>query len=277
MADILLFTLRTGDYMKTLKVMTTNCGTVRTATLADDGEITFHDGSKSTAHLDLGIKAQSVLVAMNMFKDVFTKFSSTSTQASLFNWAIECLNGDKPNAHTAHIFYNLAGKKSVVMLNGDEHMFVKVGSSITSKATGNKYPNRYSYIDTMGHGFIEYIHYSNKRRVANFVDGSYWEIIVNDQVFNAMCIAYAKYNGKLTAAKWFTERYFTCIATRNLTNDLSLDAGFASSMHDKAPIFSDCRSAPYTVKNTVLYCALALAFIFLLGSCFLLNQCVGAP
>lgn len=265
--------------MKTLALMTSNCGTVRTATLADDGEIIFSDGSKSTEHIDKGFSAATVFVAMWMHKDALLRYKPASAHSSMFNNTIRALGNDRPTAVTAHIFSELMGKNSVVMLDGTEYYFVSNDGRKVARPSGNVYRDRYNYADVADYSFIDYVMYRNSRRVANFNDGSAWEIAVDAGTFDLMCRRYQESDNKgKNTGEWFKAWYFI-----GLTNDLAAanaKSHYAEQLnifnYDASPIFCDDAPEPSSFTRGVLYGVCAVAFILFMSSAYMFNQCFGA-
>lgn len=263
--------------MKTLTLMSSNCGTVRTAKLADDGEITFADGSTSTEHIDLGFSAETVFVAMWMHREALLRYKPAAAQSAMFNITMLALGSGSPTINTAHIFSELMGKNSVVMLDGTEYYFVSNDGRKVARPSGNKYPNRYRYIDVSQHTFIEYVQYTTKRRIAHFIDGSSWEIVVSDEVFNTMCHRYEFDRSKgANTGEWFKAWYFI-----GLTNDLAAELGKEKRQlnvfnYDASPIFCDDAPEPSSFTRGVLYGVCAVAFMLFMSSAYMFNQCFGA-
>lgn len=266
--------------MKTLSLMSSNCGTIRTAMLADDGEIIFSDGSKSTEHIDKGFSAESVFVAMWMHKDALLRYKPAAAHSSMFNNTIRALGHDRPTAVTAHMFNELMGKKSVVMLDGTEYYFVNIGGRKVARPSGNKYPKRYAYLDVNKYSFIEYIQYTSRRRVAYFIDGTHWEIVCDDKEFYELCSCYWSDAYQGTRSKWIQTNYFNRDALRHAKASTIPKEIYKEQLnifnYDASPIFCDEVPEPYTFRRGVLYGVLAIAFMLFLSSGYFFNQCFGA-
>lgn len=266
--------------MKTLSLMSSNCGTIRTAMLADDGEIIFSDGSKSTEHIDKGFSAESVFVAMWMHKDALLRYKPAAAHSSMFNNTIHALGGNRPTAVTAHMFSELMGKNSVVMLDGTEYYFVSNDGRKVARPSGNKYPKRYAYLDVSQYSFIEYIQYTSRRRVAHFIDGTHWEIVCDDKEFYELCSYYWSEQYQGTRSKWMQTNYFNRDSLSHAKASNTLKEHYKEQLnifnYDASPIFCDDAPEPISFTRGVLYGVCAVAFMLFMSSAYMFNQCFGA-